>query len=90
MARDFVEMHLHSLSVGLRHRERCALAARWADRTEEKEVFMALMPESRPTARAATSTQTERSSRKPKTLERFPFKLAHILRRRSSSPRVWA
>lgn len=43
MARDFIEMKLHHVGVGVRKRQRRALAFRRADRAEEIGVFIALI-----------------------------------------------
>jgi hypothetical protein len=41
--RDFVEMELHRLGVGMGQGERCADAAGWANRSEQIGVFVALI-----------------------------------------------
>ena len=43
VARDFVEMELHRLGVGMGQGERCADAAGWANRSEQIGVFVALI-----------------------------------------------
>ena len=43
MARDFIEMELHRLGVGVRERQRRADPARRADRAEEIGVVIALV-----------------------------------------------
>ena len=43
VARDFLEMELHRLGVGMGQGERCSDAAGWANRSEQIGVFVALI-----------------------------------------------